>query len=173
MKFTANPSGVDAPVVDGGSTLVNDRRSPFLLFQKKEDTGFTSRSYSPFRTMMRMKWYLNSRRLVNFSHDETRVVFGLIQVWVNRMHATHPLLNKEIQLVSNQLQRRLHHNMHVSATMPGCRCARGDHSIVKLKTTSEQKKSTFFKLHHQNGSNFYQLFFMSRYTWYLLHSKIW
>ena len=41
-----------------------------------------------------------------------------------------------------------------------CSCpwprARGGHSIVKLKTTCEQKKSTFSKLHQQNGSNFYQ-----------------
>ena len=36
-----------------------------------------------------------------------------------------------------------------------------------------KKKSTFSKLHHQNGSNFYQLFFMSRYTWYLLHGRSW
>jgi hypothetical protein len=48
---------------------------------------------------------------------------------------------------------------------------RGGHSIVKLKTTCEQNKYTFFKLHHQNGSNFYQIFFMSGYTWYLLHSR--
>ena len=30
---------------------------------------------------------------------------------------------------------------------------------------------TFYIKHHQNGSNYYQLFFKSRYTWYLLHSK--
>jgi hypothetical protein len=48
---------------------------------------------------------------------------------------------------------------------------RGGHYIVKLRTTCEQKKTTFSKLHHQNGSEFYQLFFMSRYTWYLLHGK--
>jgi hypothetical protein len=48
---------------------------------------------------------------------------------------------------------------------------RGGHYIVKLRTTCEQKKSTFSKLHHQNGSKFYQIFFMSRYTWYLLHGK--
>jgi hypothetical protein len=90
MKFTANPSGVDAPVVDGGSTLVKDRHSPFLLFQKKEDTGFTSRSYSPFRTMMRMEWYLNSRRLVNFSHDVTRVFFGSYRCeWTKCTPHTH------------------------------------------------------------------------------------
>ena len=35
MKFTANPPGVDAPVVDGGSTLVKDRRSPFLSISKE------------------------------------------------------------------------------------------------------------------------------------------
>jgi hypothetical protein len=35
------------------------------------------------------------------------------------------------------------------------------------------KKSTFSKLHHQNGSNFYQIFFTSRYTWYLLRSRNW
>ena len=35
MKFTANPPGVDAPVVDGGSTLVKDRRSPFLYILKE------------------------------------------------------------------------------------------------------------------------------------------
>jgi len=47
------------------------------------------------------------------------------------------------------------------------------HSIVKLNITCEKKKSTFSKLHHQNGSKFYQFFFMSRYTQYLLHSKKW
>ena len=50
--------------------------------------------------------------------------------------------------------------------------ARGGHYIVKSRTTCEQKKPTFSKLHHQNGSKFYQFFFMSRYTWYLLHGKI-
>ena len=49
--------------------------------------------------------------------------------------------------------------------------SRGGHYIVKLRITWEQKKSTFSKLHHQNGSKFYQIFFMSRYTWYLLHGK--
>ena len=34
-----------------------------------------------------------------------------------------------------------------------------------------QKKSIFSKLHHKNGSKFYQFFFMSRYTQYLLHTK--
>ena len=48
---------------------------------------------------------------------------------------------------------------------------RGDHSIVKLNTTCGQNKITFGKLHHQNESNFYQNFFMSRYTWYLLHHR--
>ena len=43
-------------------------------------------------------------------------------------------------------------------------CAWGVHSIVKLNTTCEQNKCTFSKLHHQNGSNFYQLFSTSRYT---------
>ena len=47
---------------------------------------------------------------------------------------------------------------------------RGGHSIVKLKTMCNVNKSTFSKLHHQNGSKFYQMFFRSRYTWYLLHS---
>ena len=51
--------------------------------------------------------------------------------------------------------------------------ARRGHSIVKLRTMCEQKKSIFSKLHHQNGSKFYQFLFMSRYTWYLLHSKNW
>ena len=51
--------------------------------------------------------------------------------------------------------------------------ARGGHSIVKLKTMCNGKKSTFSKLYHQNGSNFYQIFFRSRYTWYLLHSRNW
>ena len=49
--------------------------------------------------------------------------------------------------------------------------ARGGHSIVKLNTTCGQKKFTFGKLHHQNESKFYQFFFMSRYTWYLLHIR--
>ena len=35
---------------------------------------------------------------------------------------------------------------------------RGMHSIVKLNTMCEQNKSTFYKLHHQNGSKFYQIF---------------
>ena len=51
--------------------------------------------------------------------------------------------------------------------------SRGGHYIVKLRTTCEQKKYTFSKLYHQNGSKFYQCFFMSRYTWYLLHGKSW
>ena len=33
------------------------------------------------------------------------------------------------------------------------------------------KKSTFGNLHHQNGSIFLNFFFMSRYTWYPLHTK--
>ena len=37
--------------------------------------------------------------------------------------------------------------------------------------TLHVKKSTFYIKHHQNGSNFYQTFFMSRYTRYLLHNK--
>ena len=48
---------------------------------------------------------------------------------------------------------------------------RGGHFIVKLKTACEQKKSTFSKLHQQNGLKFYQKKMMSTYTWYLLHSK--
>ena len=48
-----------------------------------------------------------------------------------------------------------------------------DHSIVKLNTMCDQKKSSFGKLHHQNGSKFYQIFFMSRYTQYLWHSQKW
>ena len=31
------------------------------------------------------------------------------------------------------------------------------------------KNLTFYIKHHQNGSKFYQMFFMSRYTWYLLY----
>ena len=50
---------------------------------------------------------------------------------------------------------------------------RGMHSIVKLYITCVQKKSTFSKLDHQNGSIFFPIFFMSRYTWYLIHSKKW
>ena len=48
---------------------------------------------------------------------------------------------------------------------------RGGHSIVKLNTMCGQNKFTFGKLHHQNESKFYQFFFMSRYTWYLLHIR--
>ena len=44
---------------------------------------------------------------------------------------------------------------------------RGGHSIVKLKTICNGKKSTFSKLYHQNESNFFQVVFRSRYTWYL------
>ena len=36
--------------------------------------------------------------------------------------------------------------------------ARGGHSIVKLNTTCGKKQSTFGKLHHQNGSIFYDVF---------------
>jgi hypothetical protein len=36
---------------------------------------------------------------------------------------------------------------------------RGGHYIVKLRTTCEQKKTIFSKLHHQNGSKLYQIFF--------------
>jgi hypothetical protein len=64
------------------------------------------------------------------------------------------------------LSTRCHH-------IPAIQALRGGHYIVKLRTMCEQKKSTFSKLHHQNGSKFYQFFFMSRYTWYLLHSKNW
>ena len=35
---------------------------------------------------------------------------------------------------------------------------------------ARQKKSIFSKLHHKNESKFYQFFFMSRYTQYLLHT---
>ena len=52
-----------------------------------------------------------------------------------------------------------------------CTKSRGDHSIVKLNTTCGQNKFTFGKLHHQTESKFYQFFFMSRYTWYLLHTR--
>ena len=34
----------------------------------------------------------------------------------------------------------------------------GGHYIVKLRTMCKQKKYTFSKLHHQNGSNVYQIF---------------
>ena len=51
--------------------------------------------------------------------------------------------------------------------VPSLMRARVDHSIVKLNTMCDQKKSSFGKLHHQNGSKFYQMFFMSRYTQYL------
>ena len=34
----------------------------------------------------------------------------------------------------------------------------GGHSSVKLNTTCGQKKYTFGKVHHQNGSEFYQFF---------------
>ena len=37
--------------------------------------------------------------------------------------------------------------------------------------TLHVKNPTFYIKHHQNGSNFYQSFFVSRYTRYLLHSK--
>ena len=36
---------------------------------------------------------------------------------------------------------------------------------------ARQKKTIFSKLHHKNGSKFYQCFFMSRYTQYLLQTK--
>ena len=36
-------------------------------------------------------------------------------------------------------------------------------TLSKLETTCKQKKSTFSKLHHQNGSKFDQIFFMSTY----------
>ena len=36
---------------------------------------------------------------------------------------------------------------------------RGVHSVVKLNTTCNKKKSTFYIKHHQNGSKFYQFFF--------------
>ena len=49
--------------------------------------------------------------------------------------------------------------------------ARGGHSIVKRTPRVRQKKSTFSKLHHKNGSQFYHNFLMSRYTKYLLHTK--
>ena len=50
----------------------------------------------------------------------------------------------------------------------------GGHSIVQLNNhvnTLHVKNPTFYIKHHQNASNFYQFFFMSRYTRYLLHSK--
>ena len=45
--------------------------------------------------------------------------------------------------------------------------------LSSWKPRANKKKSTFSKLHHQNGSNVYQVFFMSRYTWSLLHSRKW
>ena len=45
----------------------------------------------------------------------------------------------------------------------------GVHSIVKLNTTCNKIKSTFYIKHHQNESKVYQILFMNRYTWYLLH----
>ena len=47
----------------------------------------------------------------------------------------------------------------------------GVHSIVKLNTMCCKKNSTFGKLHHQNGSKFYEFIFTNRYTRFLLHSK--
>ena len=48
----------------------------------------------------------------------------------------------------------------------------GGHSIVRLKTMCERKKSIFSKLNQQNESKLYQKkTFMSTYIWYLLHSK--
>ena len=60
---------------------------------------------------------------------------------------------------------------HPPPQQPWAIWTRGDHSIVKLNTTCGQNKITFGKLHHQNESKFYQFFFMSRYTWYLLHRR--
>ena len=51
------------------------------------------------------------------------------------------------------------------------KCSRGDHFIVKLNTTCDKNKSTFDIKDHQNRSKFYQFFFMSKYTWHLLHRK--
>ena len=53
----------------------------------------------------------------------------------------------------------------------------GGHSIVKLnnhvRTLYMLRNPTFYIKHHQNGSNFYLLFAISRYTRYLLQSKKW
>jgi hypothetical protein len=34
----------------------------------------------------------------------------------------------------------------------------GGHSVVKLKIACKQENPTFSKLHHRNGSKFYQIF---------------
>ena len=47
----------------------------------------------------------------------------------------------------------------------------GGHSIVKLKTMCNGKKSTFYIKDHQNKSICFSFFFTSEYTKYLLHSK--
>ena len=44
------------------------------------------------------------------------------------------------------------------------------HFTILCVNTCIKKTSTFAKLNHQNGSKFYNFFFMSRYKWYLLHS---
>ena len=49
--------------------------------------------------------------------------------------------------------------------------SRGVHSIVKLNTTCENYKSTFYIKDHQNRSNIFHFFFTSRYTQDLLHNK--
>ena len=59
-----------------------------------------------------------------------------------------------------------------SLGMKGVRSSHGEVTpLSSWEPRANKKKSIFSKLHHQNGSKFYQLFFMSRYTWYLLHGK--
>ena len=48
---------------------------------------------------------------------------------------------------------------------------RGVYSIVKLSTTCDNNKSTFYIKDHQNRSNIFHFFFTSRYTQDLLHNK--
>ena len=95
----------------------------------------------------------------------------LQQIWTSRSSQAHPwrrfaLIISSIDFhnygISNDVDpvRELFKSLDFTfLVVVGQPIPRVDHSIVKLNTTCDQKKSSFGKLHHQNGSKFYQFFF--------------
>ena len=84
-------------------------------------------------------------------------------LWLEREKIKTKQKLKSINFFNNNNQGfhiRLINSHHVTMT-------RGIHSIVKLNTTCDKKKSTFYIKDHQNRSKIFHFFFTSRYTYYL------
>ena len=96
-------------------------------------------------------------------------------------------LGQRIEPTSSNLTAKPLHTLDVDERPPPIvRLADAQHHAQLLDTLGtggalrcqvehhvRDKKYTFSKLHHQNGSKFYQILTMSRCTQYLLHRKKW